>query len=86
VIDLGQKTEFEVKWDGNVYLLREPTAKEMSAYQQLIENKKSDSEAVGLLIQFVSTLGLPEAVASDLPVSKLSLLVESLIGQISKKN
>lgn len=86
MIDLGQKTEFEVRWAGVVHKLREPTAKEMSGYQQLVENKKSDSEAVGLLIQFVAMLGMPESVANELPVSKLSLLVESLIGEISKKN
>ncbi len=86
MIDLGSSVEFEVKWAGAVYKLREPSAKEMGIYQSKIEEAQAKGNSIDALIQFVSDLGLPKEIAEALPASKLAVLVESIVGEIGKKN
>lgn len=86
VIDLGAKTEFEVKWSGQVYKLREPTAREMADYQKKSKADTAQDHSLDLLVDFVGTLGMPKDVSEQLPMSRLNALVEGLVGAISKKN
>ncbi len=83
MIDLGQANEMEVKWAGVVYKLREPSAKEMNAYQKQI--KADEENSLDLLIQFVSSLGLPKEIAETLSAAKLNQLVEGLVEEMAKK-
>lgn len=76
-IDLGQDIEFNIKYKGATYKMREPSVKEAASL--------GDSENSMEVIQFLSKLGLPEQVLSDMPLSKMKKLVESMLGSIQEK-
>ncbi len=86
VIDLGSKTEFEVKWAGQTYALREPTAREMADYQKKMKLDTTQDHSLDNLVEFVGLLGMPKDVSESLPMSKLNALVDGLVAGISKKN
>lgn len=78
-IDLGQDVSFNVKYNGQAYVLREPTVRET---QGLKLAQEQDDLAV---IRFLSSLGLPEDVALNMPITKMKKLVEGMVGAISEK-
>lgn len=84
MIDLGHSSEIEVKWAGEVYKLREPSAREMNFYQKKM--KLDGADHIELLVDFVSSLGMPKEVCESLPAAKLNVLIESLVSEITKKN
>lgn len=86
VIDLGLKTEFEVKWAGQSYTLREPTAREMADYQKKSKLDSNQEQSLDLLVEFVGKLGMPKEAAEQLPMSRLNVLIEGIVASISKKN
>lgn len=86
MIDLGSSVEFEVKWAGAVYKLREPTAREVHEYQKKAKLDKDQDQSLDLLIQLVVKLGLPLEIAEQLPTSKLNILIDGLVSNITKKN
>lgn len=85
-IDLGNDVEFEVKYAGAVYALREPSAREMNEYQKALKADEKNERGIELLIDFVSRLGLPKDVAEKMPGSKLNRLVSGLVEGMAKKN
>lgn len=84
-IDLGEDIEFQVKYRGAVYQLREPSAKEISSYQKRLEGAGAE-DATSALLAFVSNLGMPIDIAEAMPASKLNALVRGLLDGMSKKN
>lgn len=83
VLDLGSKTVYEVKYEGRVFSLREPTAKDINDYQKAGEGEAGQS--VENLLDFLNSLGLPKEVGEELGMSKLQMLTEHLTKEFSEK-
>ena len=83
VLDLGAKTVYEVKYDGKLYSLQEPTARQINAYQK--SSSADESNTIESLLDFLSELGLPKEVGNELGISKLQMLTEHLTKKYSEK-
>lgn len=79
VIDLGADVEFKVSYNGQTYTLREPTVKEIETF------KDAGETGVAPVIKFLSLLGMPEEIASNMPASKVKKLVDGLVQGMSEK-
>lgn len=80
-IDLGEAVKFEVSFSGKMYSLREPTVKDIAAFQSSSEEGKD----VNSFINFVVSLGLPQEIAEQLGVTKLKRLADGLLSELQEK-
>jgi hypothetical protein len=78
-IDLGQEIEFKVKMGDKVWLLREPTLKDVKHFREKSENEDD------AFIDFLVKLGMPRDAAESLGILKLKKLAESLISSFNEK-
>ncbi len=78
-IDLGQDVSFKVTYNGSVYMLREPSVKEVMGLKDM------DAQDQNAILSFMDNLGLPVAVSEKMPISKVKRLIDTLVGAISEK-
>ena len=82
-IDLGKAIVINVKLNGKVYELREPTIDDV---EKMSDIDKEDGRAANrALQQFAIDLGMPEDVVKSLGILKLKALAEGLTGSFSEK-
>jgi len=78
-IDLGSSIKFNVKFDGNVYEMREPTVGEMMALKDLASDDHSK------IVDFLALLGMPKSATESMPIRSVKALVDGIVGAISEK-
>ena len=69
------KRELEFKYDGEVYRLKYPSVKEMSAYSKAYE---ASEEKLDCIIDFLAKLGLKKKVCEELEVHHLTTIIKAL--------
>jgi hypothetical protein len=83
-IDLGQEITYDVKYNGEIYKLREPSVSDVNKFQQKMK-KSDDDDNINLTLSFITELGLPDGIAKNLGVQKMKLLVEKIVGELQEK-
>ncbi len=80
-LDLGADIEFNVKYGGKEYKLREPTVMEIETFKT-----EDEGGAKGAITALLEKLGMPQGVVETMPMSKVRKLIEGLIeGMTGKK-
>ena len=87
LIDLDSKEIiFDVKLGGVNYKLTEPSVDQirgMNKSLKAIKAGKSEHDEMDVMKHLVTRLGLPEDKAGELGVSKLTLLINSMVQEMS---
>jgi hypothetical protein len=76
-----QKKVFQFEYDGDVYKLKSPSVKDVTALQKRIEK---DGESVDIAIDFLSNLGMKKEVCYEMEIDNLNTIIEAVVG--AKKN
>ena len=84
-IDLGEDVFFNIKLNGKVYKLLEPTVDHLRKYQKNIKIKKDGDEELDSFMSLLVDIGLPEDVSKSLGFSKLKKLSDGIVGGLDIK-
>lgn len=82
MLDL-QKRQLKFKYDGEDQLIRYPSVKDLSEYQEKYKEAEGKNEA-GVVIEFLIDLGLNAKIANELEASHVQLIMKELTD--AKKN
>jgi len=89
LIDLDSKEIiFDVKLGGESYKLSEPSVDQirgMNKSLKAIKDGKSEHDEMDIMKHVVTRLGLPEDKAGALGVSKLTMLINSIVKEMSSE-
>ena len=75
-----QRKVFEFKLDGNVYKVKNPSVKDVQAFQKESE-KVSEGDSIEMTVEFLAGLGLPKDVAYGMEADHLTTVVNHISGQ-----
>ena len=75
-----QRKVFEFKLDGNVYKVKNPSVKDVQAFQKDSEGS-GDAESIDKTVEFLAGLGLPKEVAYGMEADHLTTVVNHISGQ-----
>ncbi len=79
-LNLGSTSKIKVIWNGIEYYARKPKTQELIDLDSKTElMKEKGSKSTDIMIEFLTSLGLPRDMILDLDVDALSLLVEGLM-------
>jgi len=82
VIEFKRK-EFAFKLDGEEYRVKNPSVRDIQAFQKESEGKK-ESEGLELTVGFLAGLGLPEEVSYGMEPGHLTQVVNSITDAATK--
>jgi hypothetical protein len=80
-INLDSEILVRAKFGGQTFELREPTVKQVQAFQKMMK----DGDEMDSYLEFLEDLGLPKDVTENLGITKLQKLSEGLLGNFEKK-
>jgi len=84
-LDLGKRTVFKVKYEGETYDVKKPSVKEVSLFNRKLKEAGKDEYAqLDATKAWISGLGMPANVIEELEMEQFNLLLESISGL--KKN
>lgn len=78
-IDLGAEIKFNIKHNGQTYVIREPSVKEVLDFQSEAEKDQLS------IVKFLDKLGLPQSVSESLSARQIKTIVDTMVGAISEK-
>lgn len=80
-IDLGSEVEFNIKYAGKEYSMREPTVEEIDQFRA----QDVDKAGAAFLVEFLDKLGMPKDVVLKMGMSKARQLIDGMMDMITKK-
>lgn len=83
-IEIKERTKVKASIYGKDYLLSKPTVGQIEDMQAQAEKEESSDKKSALMRKWVSGLGLPEAVSSEMEIDHFLQVVEVLTGTKKK--
>lgn len=78
-IELKKASVIEISFEGETYNVSKPTVKQGMLYDAAQKEAKTDIEKLKAILDFLESLGLPEAVSEQLTFEGLEAITEALM-------
>ena len=78
-LDLGKKTVYKVKLEGETYEVKKPSVREISSFNKKIKDVDA-TDQFDITKDWVASLGMPSEVVEDLEMDQFTQLLDMVSG------